>query len=171
MRTGNGPSAEKGKALRRGVGSAGKTGRAAPAGRAAPEKAGRGGGTPHGREIRTADVKPGKARSRKKRKSGSAGRLFLRNSKENKLSMYLAASVVVILLVAVGVNGISLGRHMRENRIRMEEVQKEIRAEEQRAVDIEAYRQYTETDAYIEEIAREKLGLVYEGETVFKEEK
>ena len=77
----------------------------------------------------------------------------------------------MILLIAVAVNAFSLNRKLHENRARANILQQEIRTEEQRAADIEEYRRYTETDAYIEEIAREKLGLIYEGETVFKEEK
>ena len=50
------------------------------------------------------------------------------------------------------------------------DLNEQIRTEEQRADDIEEFRQYTETREYIEEIAREKLGLVYEGEVIFKEE-
>lgn len=84
--------------------------------------------------------------------------------------MFLAGLVVLILLVAVAVNAVSLRRKLQENRARAALLQQEIRTEEQRAADIEEYRRYTETDAYIEEIAREKLGLIYEGETVFKEE-
>lgn len=90
---------------------------------------------------------------------------------QNRLSMFLAGLVVVILLIAVAVNAVSLNRKLRENKVRAQVLQQEIRAEEQRAADIEEYRRYTQTDAYIEEIAREKLGLIYEGETVFKEEK
>ena len=48
-------------------------------------------------------------------------------------------------------------------------MESEIVKEEQRAEDIEEYRKYTETREYIEEVAREKLGLVYEGEVIFKE--
>ena len=36
--------------------------------------------------------------------------------------------------------------------------------------EIEEYKQYTKSREYIEEVAREKLGLVYEGEVIFKEE-
>ena len=85
--------------------------------------------------------------------------------------MFLASLVILILLVAVSVNGVSLTKRLRENKARTLELQQEIRSEEQRAKDIEEYRRYTSTDAYIEEVAREKLGLIYEGETVFKEEK
>ncbi|MDO5131478.1 MAG: septum formation initiator family protein [Eubacteriales bacterium] len=101
----------------------------------------------------------------------SAQRMFAQNSRGNRLSMILAVAVVAILMVAVGVNAISLRRHLRENQARAEELRAEIREETRRKGDIEEYRHYTETDAYIEEVAREKLGLIYEGETVFKEEK
>ena len=36
--------------------------------------------------------------------------------------------------------------------------------------EIEEFRKYTQTKAYIEEVAKDKLGLVYEGEILFKEE-
>ncbi len=89
---------------------------------------------------------------------------------QNGLSMILASLVVIIILVGVGVNAVSLGRRLVENKKRLETLREEIRMEDERADDIDEYRRYTRTDAYIEEVAREKLGLIYEGETVFKEE-
>ena len=109
-------------------------------------------------------------RTAKKRKSGTRG-LLTQDRRQNNLSMFLAVLVVVILMVAVSVNGMSLNRRLAENRRRAVQLKQEIHTEEQRAADIEEYRRYTSTDAYIEEVAREKLGLIYEGETVFKEEK
>lgn len=97
--------------------------------------------------------------------------LLTQTSRNDHLSMFLAGLVVVILMIAVTVNGMSLNRRLGENRKRTVQLKKEIQTEEQRAADIEEYRRYTSTDAYIEEIAREKLGLIYEGETVFKEDK
>lgn len=97
--------------------------------------------------------------------------LLTQTSRNDHLSMFLAGLVVVILMIAVSVNAMSLNKRLGENRKRTVQLKKEIQTEEQRAADIEEYRRYTSTDAYIEEIAREKLGLIYEGETVFKEEK
>ena len=97
--------------------------------------------------------------------------LLTQTSRNDHLSMFLAGLVVVILMIAVSVNGMSLNRRLGENRKRAVQLKKEIQTEEQRAADIEEYRRYTSTDAYIEEIAREKLGLIYEVETVFKEDK
>ena len=46
----------------------------------------------------------------------------------------------------------------------------QIDAETARAEEIEEYRKYTQTKAYVEEVAKDKLGLVYEGEILFKED-
>lgn len=46
----------------------------------------------------------------------------------------------------------------------------QIDAETAREEEIEEYRKYTQTKAYVEEVAKDKLGLVYEGEILFKED-
>ena len=88
---------------------------------------------------------------------------------QNRLSAWLAAVVVGILIVVIMVAGAGLLRRLHKNNERIEELEAEIVKEEQRAEDIEEYRQYTKTREYIEEVAREKLGLVYDGEVIFKE--
>ncbi len=45
-----------------------------------------------------------------------------------------------------------------------------IREEEERRTDIKNYEAYVQTKKYIEEIAREKLGLVYDYEILFEKE-
>ncbi len=123
-----------------------------------------------GRRSTYSTRRPRSAAKRRNKRTAveHAGGAFLH---QNRFSMFLAGLVVLILLVFVSVNAVSLTRKLHENRARARVLEQEIRTEEQRAADIEEYRKYTETDAYIEEIAREKLGLIYEGETVFKEEK
>ena len=91
------------------------------------------------------------------------------HNEQNKLSMGLAAVVVGILIVVIMVACFGLHQRLVKNRERISELESEIVKEEQRAEDIEEYRKYTETREYIEEVAREKLGLVYEGEVIFKE--
>ncbi len=134
-----------------------------------------------GRGVRTAAAsgrRTGTTRAGSARKTGgkrvekpSSDQGILNQWREqNGLSMILASLVVIIILVVVGVNAVSLGRRLVENKKRLETLREEIRMEDERAEDIDEYRRYTRTDAYIEEVAREKLGLIYEGETVFKEE-
>ena len=88
---------------------------------------------------------------------------------QNRLSMWLAAVVVGILIVVILVACAGLVRRLHSNNERIAELNGEIVKEEQRAQDIEEYKEYTQTREYIEEVAREKLGLVYEGEVIFKE--
>ena len=91
-------------------------------------------------------------------------------SQQNQLNMWLASLVVGILYVVIMVACLGLAQKLQHNKERISQLNSEIIKEEQRAADIEEYRQYTETKEYIEEIARKKLGLVYDGEIIFKEE-
>ena len=88
---------------------------------------------------------------------------------QNRLSMWIAALIVGALIMVVLVTCGSLYRRLHSNKERIEELRNEIAKEEQRAEEIEEYKQYTKSREYIEEVAREKLGLVYEGEVIFKE--
>ena len=88
---------------------------------------------------------------------------------QNRLSMWLAALVVGALILVIMVACVGLYRRLHANRNRIEELQGEIAKEEVREKEIEEYKEYTKTREYIEEVAREKRGLVYEGEVIFKE--
>ncbi len=48
-------------------------------------------------------------------------------------------------------------------------LQEQLEYEQDREEEIAEYEDYVTTDAYIIEMARKKLGLVFEGETVFRE--
>ncbi len=95
-------------------------------------------------------------------------RVAFRGKRQNRLGMFLVSAVVVMLLVVVTVNSILLRQKQEEYAIREAELDVLIAAEEERAVEIEEFRKYTQTQAYIEELAKEKLGLVHDGEIVFK---
>ena len=46
----------------------------------------------------------------------------------------------------------------------------QIEAETKRSEEIDQYEKYTQTMKYIEDVAKDRLGLVYEGEIIFKDE-
>lgn len=54
---------------------------------------------------------------------------------------------------------------------RIEELKEEIAEEQDKTMDIQERKAYVQTLKYIEEMAREKLGLVYKDEIIFKSEK
>lgn len=95
-------------------------------------------------------------------------RVAFRGKRQNRLGMFLVSAVVVMLLVVVSVNSALLKQKQDTYAARVAELDELILAEEERAAELEEFRKYTQTQAYIEELAKEKLGLVHEGEIVFK---
>lgn len=79
-------------------------------------------------------------------------------------------TVIVMLLVVVAGKSMELRTKQEEYARREAALEEAIAEEEKRAQEIEEYGKYTETKKYIEEVAKDKLGLVYDGEIVFKEE-
>ena len=55
--------------------------------------------------------------------------------------------------------------------IRIASLEEQLEEEKDRTGDLEQLKEYMKTDDYIEEIARNRLGLVKENEIVFKEKK
>lgn len=93
-----------------------------------------------------------------------------RKKRQNRFGMFLASIVVVMLLIVVAVNSIELREKKAYYSQKEQTLKEQIEAEEKRAEEIEEYEKYTQTKKYIEDVAKEKLGLVYEGEIIFKDE-
>lgn len=93
-----------------------------------------------------------------------------RKRHQNRFSMFLVSVVVLLILIAVSVRSVELQEKLDTYTARQEQLEKQIEAEEQRAEEIEEYRKYTQTKKYAEEVAKDKLGLVYEDEILFKQE-
>lgn len=93
-----------------------------------------------------------------------------RKRRQNRFSMFLVGVVVLMLMGAVTVKSIELQQKIDTYAAKEEQLKAQIEAEEQRAEEIEEFGKYTQTKGYIEEAAKDKLGLVYEGEILFKEE-
>ena len=97
-------------------------------------------------------------------------KVVFRKKRQNRLGMFLVTIVVLMLLVVVSINSVGL-RQKKESYLEREQaLQEQIDAEVERSEQIEEYRKYTQTKKYVEEVAKEKLGLVNEGEIIYKPE-
>lgn len=96
-------------------------------------------------------------------------KLAFRKKRQNRLAMFLVTMAVVMLLVVVGIKSIELREKQRVYAAKEIALEQQIAAEEKRAEEIEEFRKYTKTKKYAEEIAKDKLGLVHDGEIIFKE--
>lgn len=99
-----------------------------------------------------------------------ARKVAYRKKRQNRFGMFLVSVVVIMMLVVVTFNSIGLTAKKEAYHEKEEALLEQIAAEEERAQEIEEYEKYTHTKKYIEEVARDKLGLVYEGEILFKDE-
>ena len=95
-------------------------------------------------------------------------RITIKRKKQNRLGMFLVTTVVLMLLVVVAVKSVDLREKHENYANREQELLNQIADEENRTEEIEEFKKYTKTKKYAEEIAKDKLGLVYEDEIIFK---
>lgn len=93
-----------------------------------------------------------------------------RKKVQNRFSMFLVSLALLMILVVVYVSSINLQSKLDTLEAQSAELQAQIDAEKERAEEIETLRKRSQTKEYYEEIAKEKLGLVYPDEIVFKAE-
>lgn len=86
----------------------------------------------------------------------------------NRFAMITITLVVISLALVLNAKVNSLKEKNNINMQRSQRLQAQIEAEEQRAQELEKYRIYVQTKQYIEEMAKEKLGLVNPDEIVIK---
>ncbi len=97
-------------------------------------------------------------------------RVAYRRRHQNRFSLFLVSLVVLMIMVVVAVRSVELQRKIAGYDTQIASLSAQIDAETARVEEIEEYRKYTQTKAYVEEVAKDKLGLVYEGEILFKED-
>ena len=86
------------------------------------------------------------------------------------LSSFAILGVVLLLLVFVSVASLKLRVQNENKQARIQELESQIAEEEKKSEELEEYSKYVQTKKYAEEVAKEKLGLVYEDEIIFKAE-
>ena len=90
-------------------------------------------------------------------------KVVFRKKRQNRLGMFLVLMVVLMLLVVVSLKSAELRQKQETYAARERVLQEQIDAEKARTEEIEEYRKYTQTKKYVEEVAKDKLGLVNEG--------
>jgi len=82
--------------------------------------------------------------------------------------MILVVLVVSILMIVVAVKGMELMNTLSELEAMETVLEERITEQINRADEIAEYEKYTQTRKFIEEIAKDKLGLVYGDEIIFR---
>ena len=79
-------------------------------------------------------------------------------------------AIVAVLALFVLAKSLHLREKTAEYELKISQLQESIEDENLRAEELDEYESYVQTDEYAQKIARSKLGLVYEGEIIFREE-
>lgn len=92
-------------------------------------------------------------------------------NRTNRLGYVLLIIMVLLLTVLVYAQSRDVKAKIAVYEAQENELDEKIAAQQSRAAEIEEYEKYVQTKAYAEQQAQEKLGLVNEGEIIFKREK
>ena len=88
--------------------------------------------------------------------------------KKRRTGLYLVMLVVGIFLSTLVVQGVSLRANCQKLATEQSQLQEKKEDLEKEKQEIQDKAQYMKTDRYIEDVAREKFGLVYEDEIIVK---
>lgn len=93
-----------------------------------------------------------------------------RRKANNRASVLMITAIVLMLTVVVAVKCAELDRKVAEYEAVESQLEEQIAEQQARAEELVEYEKYTQTMKYIEDVAKGKLGLVYEGEIIFRQE-
>lgn len=99
-----------------------------------------------------------------------ARRVAYRKRQHNKFSMFLVTFVIVMLMIVVAIQSVELKAKLNTYQTKEAALQTQIEEEQKRSEEIAEEGKRRQTKEFIEEEAKNKLGMVYEDEILFKKE-
>ena len=94
-----------------------------------------------------------------------------RKREKRKNGIKIIALAVIVLFAVMAYSSVSLQKEKQSLEKQYSERMEELQSEQERSVMLTERQAYMQTIRYIEEVAREKLGLVYEDEIIFRPKK
>lgn len=91
-----------------------------------------------------------------------------RRKRNSKIGILSISFMVLCLSAVIAYKGQELKIKNEDYIAREAALLSQIQEEEERTEELREYSKYVKTKKYIEEVAREKLGLIYEDEIIFK---
>lgn len=85
-----------------------------------------------------------------------------------KRNMRVIAIIIVIFAFTLGISGATMYAKNSEYEELIYQLEQQLEEEEKRTQDIADFEEHTTTDAYIEEVAKEKLGMAFPDEIILK---
>ena len=86
----------------------------------------------------------------------------------HKRSVLAVSTVILLLVVVVSASSMTLRARDKSYQAQEMELKEQIKEETARKAEIKDLEKYVGTDEYVEDVAKDKLGLVHENEIIFK---
>lgn len=91
-----------------------------------------------------------------------------KRKRSNKVKFLIGGFLFLVAGSAAAYQSYRTGKVLDDYESKMKELDEKMKEEQERTAEIENYRDYVKTDQYVEEVARDKLGLVYKDEVLLK---
>lgn len=101
-------------------------------------------------------------------KRTSSGRRKRRSARQFKRTVVLVSTVLLLMTGMMAFRSMTLQAKNNEYKSQEAELNQEIEKEKERSSEVKEYQEYVQSDEYVKDVAREKLGLVDPDEIVFE---
>ena len=98
------------------------------------------------------------------------GRYRKRKKKENRMGKLCVSGIVFMFLIVMSIQIVKLYKEDQTYIAKEKELNEQLEDATEEQQQLADYEQYTQSQQYIEEVSKSKLGLVYNNEIVFKEQ-
>ena len=98
------------------------------------------------------------------------GRYRKRKKKVNRMGKLCVSGIVFMFLIVMSIQIVKLYKEDQTYIAKEKELNEQLEDATEEQQQLADYEQYTQSQQYIEEVAKSKLGLVYNNEIVFKEQ-
>ena len=86
----------------------------------------------------------------------------------NRIKFVVSVVTIIAICIAISYKKLSLQKQQLAYERQLATIEKDLEEEQDRTKEIKEYKAYVQTKQFAEEVAREKLGLVYPGEVIFE---
>ncbi len=87
----------------------------------------------------------------------------------NRAGKFCISMIVIVFVAVMSVQIVKIYEKDQEYIEKQAELEAQLEEENERQAELEEYEDYTNTQKYVESVAKSKLGLAYDNEIIFKE--
>ncbi len=91
-----------------------------------------------------------------------------KREKRNAFTVLCILAAVMLLMAVVAYDGVRLKAKLDGYEVRKQQLNEQIEDEKERTESLKEFKTYTKTKKFVEEIAESKIGLVHDGERIYK---